>query len=159
MSDGELDAKWLFRTSGPNCHWCASGETIHVWGPYGTNVCAFCEDLITEGRERQVGETVVARSIVRDTWYDVDRERWLEREHALIERWLALRTDCTEVPPGTPHCEPANGSTRRTGTSSGATESTCTTARTALRSPETMTSRSVTNGRMRDDRGVRAPEP
>jgi hypothetical protein len=105
MSDGELDDRWLFRTSGPNCHWCASGETIHVWGPYGTNVCAFCEDLITQGRPWEVAEAVAARITVRDRWYDLDPERWLEHERALIERWLTLRRDCTEVPPGRPHCE------------------------------------------------------
>ena len=104
MPVGE-DDKWLFRTSGPGCHWCAIGETIHVWGPYGTNVCAECADLITEGRKWEVAETVAARITVRDDWHDVTPEQWLEREHALIERWVALRTDLIEVPPGKPHCE------------------------------------------------------
>ncbi len=40
--DDEIDDRWLFHTSGPNCHWCASGETAFVWGPYGTNICPGC---------------------------------------------------------------------------------------------------------------------
>jgi len=94
---GEIDDRWLFRTSGPNCHWCYTGMTAFVWGPYGTNVCAHCQCLFDEGRQWEVPETLAARMTVRDRWMGADPEQWREREHRLIAKWLTIRTTCAAV--------------------------------------------------------------
>jgi len=83
-----------FHTSGPNCHWCASGETAFVWQPYGTNVCAPCQELISAGREWEVVEGVAARLTVRDGWHLADPESWRDHEHERMARWLEIRTTC-----------------------------------------------------------------
>jgi len=93
-----------FAPLGPGATGAPSARPSTSGVPTG-RTSAECADLITEGRKWEVAETVAARITVRDDWHDVTPEQWLEREHALIERWVALRTDCIEVPPGKPHCE------------------------------------------------------
>lgn len=103
--EGEIEDKFLFRTSGPGCHWCGTDRTRAVWGPYGTNVCDYCEGLLEQGREWEVAETVAARITVRGNWRMLDPENWRKRESALIAHWLSIRTERTEVPLGKPRCE------------------------------------------------------
>ena len=54
--DSRDDDRWQFHTTGPNCHWCYHRDTAFVWGPYGTNVCAVCQELIEAGRQWEVVE-------------------------------------------------------------------------------------------------------
>jgi hypothetical protein len=63
-------------------------------GPYGTNVCAHCEELIDEGREWEVVEALAAQMTVRNGWHSLDPERWRRNEHENITRWLEVRTTC-----------------------------------------------------------------
>lgn len=102
--DGESDDQWLFRTSGPNCRWCSSGQTAFVWGPYKTHVCAECQRLIEAGEHWLIPETVAARITVSGNhWMGVDPERWRQRERRLIEHWMTARTTCSPVAPDDDH--------------------------------------------------------
>lgn len=94
MTDHDLSSDaWNFRTVGPNCHWCYFRKAAFVWGPYGTNVCAVCQDLIEAGLHWDVVEAVAARITIKGDWDDADPKGWRQREHALMERWLVIRTD------------------------------------------------------------------
>ncbi len=93
------DDRWQFHTTGPNCHWCYHRDTAFVWGPYDTNVCAVCQELIEAGRQWDVVEALAARMTVRDRWLHLDPEDWRQNEHALMERWLRVRTDCRPPTP------------------------------------------------------------
>ena len=83
-----------FHTSGPNCHWCARGETAWVWGPYGTNICADCTEMIEAAEPELVVETIAAAVTVRDNWHHLDPQRFREHELENLTRWLEIRTTC-----------------------------------------------------------------
>lgn len=82
-----------FRTDARGaCHWCRLRPQAWVWGPYGTRVCDHCSEMIAEGRAQEVVEEAAARITVRDGWHSLDPEQWRDREHALMTRWLRVRT-------------------------------------------------------------------
>jgi len=100
MKSRDDDNRWQFHTTGPNCHWCYHRDTAFVWGPYGTNVCAVCQELIEAGRQWEVVEALAAQMTVqRRRWLWFDPERWRKREHGLIGRWLEVRTTCRPTTP------------------------------------------------------------
>jgi hypothetical protein len=87
-----------FHTSGPNCHWCWSRPAAFVWCPYGTHVCAYCNDLIESGDERHVVETLAAAMQVTGAMGRMhDPEAWEKRELARLRRWTGVRTHAHRV--------------------------------------------------------------
>ncbi|MFF5323933.1 hypothetical protein ACFY2Y_09415 [Janibacter hoylei] len=89
-----------FRTDGKNaCHWCVKNPPEWVWGPYGTRVCSECEQRIDAGETWRVVEEVSARLTVSEGWAGLDPQQWRDRETALIERWLEVRTDHERIDP------------------------------------------------------------
>jgi hypothetical protein len=105
VDDDEIEDRWLFRTSGPNCHWCYSGKTAFVWGPYGTHICARCTALIDTGQKWEIPETLAARMTVRDRWFGLEPEHWRECELGLIAKWLTIHTTC-ETSTADPDAQP-----------------------------------------------------
>ena len=99
--DFEQREEHAFRTHGRDCcHWCALRPQAWVWGPYGTRVCDYCQQMIANGRARDVVEEAAARLTVRGTFArfrTLDEDHWRDREHALMTRWLVVRTDCQPI--------------------------------------------------------------
>ena len=92
--------EYNFRTDGRDaCHWCYMRPQAFVWGPYGTRVCSYCQDLIEQGRHHEVVEELAARMTVRDVWATLDPERWRRHEHERMARWLQVRTTCEPIDP------------------------------------------------------------
>lgn len=88
----------VFRTDGRACcHWCYLRPQAWVWGPYGTRVCDHCQQMVEDGRAREVAEELAARMTVRDGWHTLDPGHWREREQGLMARWLEVRTTCQPV--------------------------------------------------------------
>lgn len=75
------------------------GEVTPAWGPYGTRVCAHCDELISQGRADEVVEELAARMTVRDAWHGLNPEEWRRREHDLMQRWLKVRTTSRPIEP------------------------------------------------------------
>jgi hypothetical protein len=50
-----------------------------------------CEELIEAGRQWEIAEEVAARITVRHNWI-MHPDRWRQREHDLMARWLRMRT-------------------------------------------------------------------
>jgi 3-methyladenine DNA glycosylase AlkD len=88
------DDRWDFHTTGSNCHWCHQRKTAFTWGPYDTNVCNECQQLIQSGSQWDVVEGVAAHITVRGGWFMTDPETWRAKEHVLMARWLEIRTTC-----------------------------------------------------------------
>lgn len=92
--------EYVFRTDGRDaCHWCYMRPQAVVWGPYGTRVCAHCDELISQGRADEVVEELAARMTVRDAWHGLNPEEWRRREHDLMQRWLKVRTTSRPIEP------------------------------------------------------------
>lgn len=88
-------AENAYRTDGRDvCHWCAYRPPEYVWGPYKTRTCGYCEELIDAGRYGEIVDEVWARLTIRPLGVAgmIDLEHWHDRETALIERWLKVRT-------------------------------------------------------------------
>lgn len=97
MNPYDLEENYL-RTDGRDvCHWCSLRPQEFVWGPYGTRVCARCEQIIEGGGSWEVVEEVAARITVRGGWSVLDPGRWRQREHGKIGRWLEVRTIRTGI--------------------------------------------------------------
>jgi hypothetical protein len=99
----------VFRTDGEDaCHWCYMRPQEFVWGPYGTRVCGYCQDMIRDGREWEVVEETASRMTVHDRWFGIDPEHWRAREHGLMQRWLKVRTTCQPLEPHPPRTTPTD---------------------------------------------------
>jgi len=95
------------RTDGRTaCHWCYMRPQAFVWGPYGTRVCDYCQQMAAEGRAHDIVEELAARMTVRDTWHKLDPEHWRERAHEHMQRWLDVRTTSAPTEPQAPPIEP-----------------------------------------------------
>jgi hypothetical protein len=87
-------------TTGPNCHWCWTRPAAFVWCPFGTHVCAYCNDLIDSGEGRHVIETLAASMQVTGTIKRMhDPQAWEDRQRALLKRWLGVRTHAHALGP------------------------------------------------------------
>ena len=83
----------LFRTLGRDfCHWCSLRPQAWVWGPYGTRVCASCQDMVNDGRAAEVVKEIAGRMVVLDTMTRLELEQWRQYHLSQMRRWVNLRT-------------------------------------------------------------------
>lgn len=93
MDSYSLEKNYL-RTDGRDvCHWCALRPQEWVWGPYGTRMCDYCDQLATSGKAGEIVEEIDARITVRVGWLGgINPDRWRKNEAGRLARWLEVRT-------------------------------------------------------------------